>query len=159
MDSFKRYAIVSLATAAVVMSIWATVGTMANRQSAPQLSEQEIRNKVQVARILLQDKGELATAFNLVAGCMAVVTKRPDLMDKFMADPGICNVTVQPLVLRIFNGQDSVCELGDEHCAFVEGYIRVVALIGAQPRTPAEVDQLTAIIESDYQKRKERAQQ
>jgi hypothetical protein len=157
MDSFfKKFAIVSLAILAVCATISATIVLTGSRPSAPPINEQDVRNKVQVTRILLQNKGEMATAFNLVAGCMSVVAKRQDLMDKFLAYPGLCNETVQPLVLRIFNGQDGVCELGDEHCAFVSGAVRVIALIGAQPRTPAEVDQLTNIIESDFQKRKER---
>ncbi len=154
----KKYKVRGIAViAALAVAVVAIVGlNIAGTKSDTKI--EDTKAKVQVVRLLLQEKAEFITVNAMVQGCMARVNESPELVARFLEDKSICVQTIQPLALRVFNGKDDVCAIGDDHCAFASGFVRVVTATNQRPRTNEEVEQLTSLVESEYQKFKQGVQ-
>jgi len=148
-NNARKAVIVVLAVVAVFAAV---LGLSSISSNKPEPTAQDKRAKLQVARILLEEKAEFISGEALVQGCLARIQSQPELVAKLLEDPRICIETINPLILRMLNGSDGVCKLGDGHCAFASGYIRVVTLTNQRPRTPEELEQLNSVIEDEFQK-------
>jgi hypothetical protein len=141
-----------------VAAVGAAVGLGLGVSTRPEPSQQNL-DKLQVAKILIQNRDEMKSIGFLIAGCMTKVMSSPELVAKLLEYPPLCAETVQPIGLRIVAGNDSVCKLGDSRCAFAAGYIRVVAATRTEPKTAEEVDQLSKTITAEFEKLQQKAQE